>query len=108
MLMSLLFAGCGASGESNSSSAPSKYISANEFGDRWPLLVESGYVDCERGGCVVFRSGGETYAINGNAMSWKARRGYSDLEPIWKDDPKIPGVKVSIAPILDAGLRFCD
>lgn len=83
-------------------------VTAAEYGDKWPFMVESGIVRCVNGrngiGEVVFSSGGKTYAVNGVA---KQTDQYADITPIWKDDPQISGAKISIGPILDLGLSLC-
>ncbi|MYB40834.1 MAG: DUF2511 domain-containing protein [Chloroflexi bacterium] len=48
---------------------------------------------------------GERYALNGTAQTHK------DFPPLprnlWRDDPEIPGAKVSLYPLIRAGLRLC-
>lgn len=87
---------------------PVGYLTKAMFGRDWPFTVPEGVVRCEPGSIVVFRAGGVDYAVNGMAMSWAKRNGYEDLEPIWRDDPKLKGFKISIGPIIDAGLELCD
>jgi hypothetical protein len=67
-------------------------VSRFEYGDAWPLTVESGVLRCE-GRAVVFRApDGTDYAVNGVAMGDPA---FEDIESIWADDPS------GIAPKLD-------
>lgn len=84
---------------------PPGFMSRTEFGEDWPLTVESGTVACLRPSIVVFYAEGVTYAINGVAQSTDE---YADIRPIWRDHPIVEGLKVSIAPILERGLALCE
>lgn len=75
-----------------------------DLGDKWPLTVDAIRLRCVNGREVVFDAGGTTYALNGTA---KGTKQYADLAPIWRDDPKIPGLKVSLLPLVMAGLDLC-
>lgn len=93
---------------------PAGAVSRAEFGDKWPLSVESGEMRCVNRtapgyGQVVFISGGVTYAINGTARTAAAKNGWVDLStsPIWLNNPSIPGAKIDISPLLNRGLALC-
>ena len=79
-------------------------MTASQFGQNWPLLVGSGYVDCLPVSTAVFKTGGVTYALNGFAVS----KDYVDIDPIWKDHPELQGMKADIGPLIDAALALCD
>lgn len=86
---------------------PSRRVSQAEFGDRWPLTVDSGTLRYEPGHAVVFRGpDGADYGVNGPAMDGKRR----DIAAIWADNPDaataayIP--KVDLAPLIEAGLAL--
>lgn len=96
-----IFAGCG---EVNSSELP---VSKEEFGDSWPLTVDSGYLECWKHNAVIFHSNGKTYAVNGTAIGWRRSEGWRDIEEIWADDPTPGYYKIDISPILDRGLTLC-
>ena len=74
-----------------------------EFGDKWPFTVEAGVVDCVRGGGAIFRSNGQTYQLNGTA----SHMGYQPVNPIWRDNPEINGLKIDIGPMIDLALKQC-
>lgn len=87
--------------------APQRVVSRSDFGDAWPLTVESGTLRCEPGRAVVFRSpDGTDYAVNGSAMDGR----YRDIEAIWAantdpaTNPYIP--KMDLAPLIAAGLAL--
>lgn len=78
-------------------------VSRADFGDKWPLTVESGELQCIKSFGVVFHTGGTTYAVNGSAIDL----GYKRIDPIWAPDPEFPGAKKSMAPLIDAGRELC-
>ncbi|MCE8025240.1 DUF2511 domain-containing protein [Billgrantia aerodenitrificans] len=78
-------------------------VSRSEFGDTWPFTVESGVVACVDGQAAIFKSGGKSYQLNGFARS----RGYAPIDPIWRDNPDIPGTKVSIGEMIRIALERC-
>lgn len=82
-------------------------VSSDEFGSKWPLTVDSGDLRCEGSqgfGSVVFTDpDGNEYGVNGVAVG----QGYPPIDPIWKDDPELAGLKISIGPLIDRGLSLC-
>lgn len=83
----------------------SKTISRADYGDAWPLTVESGILSCQPPSAVVFvASDGTAYAVNGTAES----AGYAEIEPIWADDPDPYIPKISIGPLIQNGLALCE
>lgn len=47
---------------------------------------------------------GTDYGLNGTAMDF----GHKDIEPIWADNPTGLTPKLSIGPLIEAGLKLCD
>jgi len=80
-----------------------KKVTAEEFGKSWPFTVESGEVACVKGRAAIFRSNGEEYQLNGIARSL----GYKSIDPIWKDNPEIPGTKKSTGEMIRLALDQC-
>ena len=74
----------------------SVYVSKDQFGSKWPLTVDGGRIECIDGFIAVIHVGGMAYALNGAAES----RGYSPINPIWRDNPDMPGLKVDIGPLI--------
>lgn len=96
------------SGDSVDSGGSGRSVSRSEFGQDWPLTVESGTVEClplspSLGSVIFTDDGGTTYAVNGTARD---HTDFPDIHPIWADAPF--GAKVDISPIIDAGLSLCD
>lgn len=109
----LALAGCssadgGRAGSGDVDGEPAGYVERDDFGDAWPLTVDSGRVRCEPYETYVFVGpGGTEYALNGLAET----EGYADIEPIWRDDPDPPvegvDLKVSIDPLMQAASERC-
>lgn len=78
-------------------------INRLEFGNSWPLTVESGYLDCIDGKALVFRTGRKSYAINGIAESY----GYVKIDPIWRANPEIKSFKMDIGLLLNRAKGLC-
>lgn len=81
-------------------------ISRESFGEAWPLTVDSGVLACDGKdgvGSVTFTADGTTYGVNGTALG----QGLPAIDPIWADNPSVPGLKMNIGPVLDAGLALC-
>ena len=89
-----------ASGDASTRRVP---VSREQFGEKWPLTVEKGEVECIDGFIAVFHHEGKTWALNGAAQS----RGYPEIELIWRDNPSIPGFKINIGPLIDLALKQC-
>ena len=81
-------------------------MSRADWGEEWPLTVDSGIVRCEAGTQVVFEANGETYAVNGTAMTQLPD--LPRIDEIWADSPDIAGLKVDIGPVIDTGLDLCE
>jgi len=90
---------------SNVTPSNERFVTAEQFGDAWPLTVESGTLRCERGIIVVFVHNGQRYAMNGTA---RRADGVLPTEEIWKNNPELPGTKIVITPLIQAGLELCD
>jgi hypothetical protein len=80
-----------------------------DFGEKWPLTVAEGQIECRNAtksgfGEVVFTANGTTYAVNGIAMQTDR---YADIKAIWRDDPSVQGLKIDISPVLNRGLELC-
>ncbi|WP_339080816.1 DUF2511 domain-containing protein [Pseudomonas sp. TMP9] len=106
-------------------SKPGIEVTAQQYGEKWPFKVSSGNLEC-KGQAVIFHTDEKAYAVNGVAK----QKGYKDIEPIWKQDPKFfemaneiaksenkpvrdiiramgRPTKINIGPILDEGLKLC-
>lgn len=88
-------------------------VSPENLDATWPLTVPWAQIDCmwrnipgqdRRAMVWVVAPDGQSYAVNGTARSFL---NMSPLDPIWADNPAIPGTKVNMGPLLSAGLLLC-
>lgn len=105
-LMGLVFAGLFSSALL---AAQQDLISAEDYGDAWPFTFEEGYVACHAGNAltVMDAESGRMYPLNGTAKGKAGALGLEPLEPVWRDNPDIPGTKVSVGPVIEQGLGLC-
>ena len=92
----LTFFSCGENGPKILNEKP---ISKEQFGDKWPLAIEKGIIQCvqyETEGVspelmrgVIFVDGEKKYGINGTAKSQGKNLGYEDITSIILDDIKM-------------------
>jgi hypothetical protein len=89
-----------------SAGASSRTVSRTDFGEEWPLTVDSGVLSCEGAGSVYFTSrDGKRYAVNGTAMT---AGDAEQIDPIWEEDPRGLSPKKNIGPLIDEGLKLCE
>lgn len=75
------------------------------FEEEWPLTVDAGLLECIRGSAVVIHTSEGTFAVNGMAETWEEGE---PIDPIWRDNTSgMGGPKVSMKPLVDAGLDLC-
>lgn len=84
-------------------------ISASDYGDAWPFTVEEMHLSCLPGRAVVVMDveSGAMYAVNSHANAKARALALEPLEKIWRENPAIPGTKVSIGPVIEQGLQLC-
>lgn len=78
---------------SGCSSGPDQ-VSRDQMGDRWPLTVDRGRVECRGPGYYFVDSDGKRYGLNGFAGDAR------DIDPIW-DKPK------SLGPLTEVAAEQC-
>ena len=102
-MATLALPSCASEVEGPPGSIAAEAVSREDFGQEWPLTVDSGILACQGAGAVTFTTpDGTTYAVNGLAQSATP---YPDIDPIWADAGN--GYKVDIGPLIDRGLRLC-
>ncbi len=78
------------------------------FGEKWPLTVSEGTLDCNGskgvGKLIFIDSSSNRYALNGLAIGDKRNK---PIDPIWKDDPAVKGLKISMSSLIERGLKLC-
>ncbi|WP_238707002.1 PASTA domain-containing protein [Microbacterium lushaniae] len=91
--------------------APGLLVSS-DFGTDWPLTVPYAVVHCAdyKAGSrtlqivTVVAPDGTTYAVNGTAMTFTD---FPEIDVIWANSPEIPDSKISISPVINAGMSLC-
>lgn len=86
-------------------------VTESEYGEKWPLSVQSGTLNCTSLGTlgiVTFTANGITYAVNGTAKARAKQNGWREINEIWRDNPNPQyGPKINIGPIVEKGLSLC-
>lgn len=80
-----------------------KHVTPSDYPGTWPLTVQSATIGCQQGRDVYVQVGSIRYALNGTAKA----DGYDSVDPIWADDPSMPGLKMDIAPLRTSALALC-
>ena len=98
-------------------------VSEEEFGEDWPFTVPEGTLNCEKGpvdapefSWFTFEHDGTTYALNSVVLGTVGgRKGWSDVQPIWKQylrttTPGVPDLKimVDISPMVRLAMEQCE
>lgn len=89
--------------EQQSESPPGVMITKEEYGDDWPFTSDEGRIECRRGGALVFVVRDFEYQLNGLAE----QMGYTKINSIWRWHPDMPGVRVSLTPIIQRAKTLC-
>lgn len=76
---------------------------ASSEGWEWPLTVDSATVFCSGSGRLVINAEGKNYALNGLAKG----DGLPALNPIWKDDPDVSGLKIDVGGLTEWATQAC-
>lgn len=84
-------------------------ISAVDFGAAWPFTVEEMHLSCLPGNAVVVMDSetGAMYPVNGAASSRAEQLALDPLDKVWRDNPEIEGLKISVGPVIEQGLKLC-
>lgn len=86
-------------------SVPSTKVTADQYGEKWPLNVGSGVLTCESPKRVVFTTDdGKKYGLNGSASG-----DYPSILDITKDAENLGVVfKMPVDFLIDEGLKLCE
>ncbi|MDC4505776.1 YebY family protein [Acinetobacter baumannii] len=80
-------------------------VSADQYKDRWPLVVNKGTLTCEPPSRIVFTDPeGNKYGVNGSAQN-----DYKTIFDITKEAENL-GVKfkMNVTPLIEAGSKLCE
>ena len=86
---------------------PSKTVRSTDYGQDWPLIVDSARL-CAKHGAVWVEVNGRKYGVNGASKTMLPRWGHScfDFDEVWKSHPTIYGVKVNTHRLIQDGLAL--
>jgi hypothetical protein len=85
---------------------PTEHVSADDYGDAWPLTAESAVLGCEPGEYIVLTIEGHSHRIDTITDPDDAHPG---LKRFWAEDPDAEiGARLSLAPLVDDGTALCD
>ncbi|HHP6940216.1 TPA: DUF2511 domain-containing protein [Acinetobacter baumannii] len=80
-------------------------VTADQFGDKWPLTVDKGTLHCEPPTRIVFTApDGQKYGVNGSAAN-----DYISILEITKDTENM-GVKFKMnsSILIEEGMKLCE
>jgi hypothetical protein len=81
-----------------------RQVTRAEFGDAWPLTIESGTLRCQGSDAVTFETGGRTYDVSGAAAIVGGGFG-EPSDPIWARDAN--GALKDLEPLESAAESLC-
>lgn len=92
---------------------PLKAVSEEDYGNKWAFNSGEVQLQCINGGAFVMDyDTNAVYAITGLANQL-AKSGKYPAEDIngssfWKENPELPGAKISLGPFINDALALCD
>ena len=96
-----------------SPSSGSGAVSAATWTDGlWPFTIERGELTCtgpaDNPGVFIVTETGDMFALNPAAIHMAHEVGaVADLDPIWREHPELPGVRVNVSPVIVYALTLC-
>lgn len=92
--------------------SPLKAVSKDDYGDKWAFTSDEVQLQCIDGGAFVMDyDTNNVYAISGlaNQLAKKGKYPADDINgsSFWKENPDIPGAKISLAPFITDALALC-
>jgi hypothetical protein len=89
---------------------PSREVNRATWEGEWPLTIAGGVLQLRDGHHVVLVAKQKVYAVNGAAKGARHffldRPRYVPIDKVWRDDPQVPGLKVSVGPLIAMGLAL--
>lgn len=79
-------------------------VDKHDAPDRWPFIVESGYLECFNHNEVVFRHGNDRYALSKAAI--KSGK-YLSIESMRRRNPPPSNTKMSLKEMIGLGKSGC-
>lgn len=89
-------------------------VTRKEFAANWPLKLDVVTLRCKwpdsqrlQLHALLVEVGGDLYALNGTASAHAKANGWRDVKEIWRDDPRNPGLKVPLTPLIERAQALC-
>lgn len=89
-------------------------VTRKEFAANWPLKLDVVTLRCKwpdsqrpQLHALLVEVGGDFYALNGTARAHAKANGWRDVQEIWRDDPRNPGLKVPLTPLIERAQALC-
>lgn len=94
-------------------SMPLKAVSKDDYGDKWAFTSDEVQLQCFYGGAFVMDyDTNNVYALTGlaNQLAKKGKYPADDINgsAFWKENPEMPGAKISLAPFISDALALCE
>lgn len=88
-------------------------ITQETFQGEWPFNVNTVELQCYKGGAFIEDvSTNEVYGLTGlaNTIGTNGKKSSNNINgaAIWKDNPELPGTKISLGPFINDALALCD
>ncbi|MFF0721329.1 DUF2511 domain-containing protein [Micromonospora sp. NPDC003816] len=99
----LALTACGGADDTDTSSKTITKAAVEAEGKFWPFTTSEATLRCN-GQAVTATVDGTKYALNGRA---KGSGVGADLDPVWAENPDIPGTKISVHHVIEMGLDLC-
>lgn len=91
---------------------PSRKVNRAMWSGEWPLTIDGGVLQLRTGNRVVLVTKKEVYGVNGPAKAERHfildKPRYVPIDEVWRDDPRVPGLKISLTPLILMGLALGD
>lgn len=90
--------------------AGQELVNVEDYGLQWPFTMPEAYLMCLDGNAVAAMDpeSGVMYAVNGAASSKASRLALEPLTSVWRENPELPGTKISVSTMVEKGLQLCD
>lgn len=89
---------------------PITIIAEEDFGSDWPFTQPEMHLTCLPDAAVVVMdvNTAAMYPLNGPARNQAKQLGMQPLNDIWRENPAIPGTRVTVGPVIRQGAELCE
>ena len=96
-------------GQTDAPTGDPAVVTADTWSDGpWPLTVGGGVLECVDEAVFIATDDGRKWPLNGLARTVHAQFGAEPAtEPIWRENPELPGTRINIGPLIAHARRLC-